>query len=132
MEIFKEFTLETATGSQGSEGTQVSPAPWPLLPRGGPRAWGGRYDTGWVMDSADFKAAFQPVHDQLHHQYLNGIERLENPTSENLARWIWRRLQHGLPTFSKLIVRETCTSGCIYRGEDSPKERRITPLAPGE
>ena len=41
---------------------------------------------------------------------------LENPTSENLARWIWQRLADSLP-LATVVVRETCTSGVIYRGE---------------
>jgi len=49
---------------------------------------------------------------------LYDIEGLENPTSEQLARWIWQRLAPGLPSLSQVTVRETCTSGCIYRGED--------------
>lgn len=73
--------------------------------------------TGWVMDFADLRAAFQPIHDQLDHRYLNEIEGLDNPTSENLARWIWRALQPRLPQLSRIIIRETCTSGCIYEGE---------------
>jgi 6-pyruvoyltetrahydropterin/6-carboxytetrahydropterin synthase len=73
-------------------------------------------ETGWVMDFTDIKAAFQPIHDQLDHHYLNEVEGLENPTSENLARWIWERLLPALPGLSKIVVRETCTSGCIYSG----------------
>lgn len=72
---------------------------------------------GWVMDFADLKAAFDPLFRELDHSYLNDIKGLENPTSENLARWIWRRLKPGLPSLSKVVVAETCTSGCIYRGE---------------
>lgn len=75
-------------------------------------------ETGWVMDFGDIKKAFQPFYDQLDHQYLNEIEGLSNPTSENLARWIWRQLQPALPGLCEIVVRETCTSGCIYRGED--------------
>ena len=75
-------------------------------------------DTGWVMDFADIKAAVDPIHRQLDHYYLNEIEGLENPTSENLARWIWRRLKPALPLLSKLVVHETCTSKVIYRGEE--------------
>jgi len=48
---------------------------------------------------------------------LNEIAGLENPTSENLARWIWQRLKPSLPGLSSIVIRETCTSGCIYRGE---------------
>lgn len=75
-------------------------------------------DTGWVMDFADVKAAFQPLLDQLDHYYLNEVEGLENPTSENIARWIWRRLRPRLPQLSQVVVHETCTSGCVYHGED--------------
>ena len=53
---------------------------------------------------------------QLDHRYLNEVEGLANPTSENLARWIWDRLIDLLP-LSEVLVRETCTSGCVYRGE---------------
>ena len=73
---------------------------------------------GWVMDFADVKAAFRPLHDALDHRYLNEIPGLENPTSENLARWIWERLLPALPGLRKVVVRETCTSGCVYRGGD--------------
>ena len=75
-------------------------------------------ETGWVMDFAELKTAFAPVYDQLDHRYLNDIEGLENPTSENLARWIWRALATRLPGLSEIEVSETCSTGCIYRGED--------------
>jgi 6-pyruvoyltetrahydropterin/6-carboxytetrahydropterin synthase len=74
-------------------------------------------DVGWVVDFADIKGKFQPLYDRLDHRYLNEIEGLENPTSENLARWIWRRLKPSLPILSKVVIRETCTSGVVYRGE---------------
>ena len=74
-------------------------------------------DTGWVMDFADLKRAFQPLFDQLDHHCLNEIDGLENPTSENLACWIWTRLQPALPGLSKIVIQETCTSGCVYEGE---------------
>ncbi|MDF1504129.1 6-carboxytetrahydropterin synthase QueD [Roseisolibacter sp. H3M3-2] len=72
---------------------------------------------GWVMDFADLKAAWRPLDDALDHRYLNDIPGLENPTSEVLARWIWQRLTPVLPGLSEVVVRETCTSGCRYRGE---------------
>ena len=75
-------------------------------------------ETGWVVDFADIKQAFAPLHKQLDHSYLNEIEGLSNPTSEVLARWIWNKLLPALPGLCKVVVRETCTSGCIYRGED--------------
>jgi 6-pyruvoyltetrahydropterin/6-carboxytetrahydropterin synthase len=74
--------------------------------------------SGWIMDFAEITRAFQPLYDQLDHHYLNEIEGLENPTSENLARWVWRRLKPALPLLSQVVVQETCTAGCVYCGED--------------
>lgn len=73
--------------------------------------------SGWIMDFADIKSVFKPMYEQLDHNYLNEIEGLENPTSENLARWIWNGLEQALPGLSRIVVRETCTSGCVYVGE---------------
>jgi 6-pyruvoyltetrahydropterin/6-carboxytetrahydropterin synthase len=70
------------------------------------------------MDFADLKASVKPIIDELDHYYLNDIAGLENPTSEVIARWIWRRLVPTLAGLSQIVVRETCTSGCVYRGED--------------
>ncbi len=74
--------------------------------------------TGWVMDFSDIAAAFEPILALLDHKHLNSIEGLENPTSENLCRWIWGRLKPSLPALSKIVVQESPESGCIYRGED--------------
>jgi 6-pyruvoyltetrahydropterin/6-carboxytetrahydropterin synthase len=118
MEIFREFTFDAAHRLPNvPEGHKCS------------RLHGHTYRveihvsgpvdeyTGWVVDFGDIKAAFKPLIDQLDHYYLNEVEGLKNPTSENLAHWIWQRLSAALP-LSKIVVRETCTSGCVYRGED--------------
>jgi 6-pyruvoyltetrahydropterin/6-carboxytetrahydropterin synthase len=118
MDIFKVFTLEAAHrlpkvppghkcarlhGHSFRVEVHVSGSPDP--------------ETGWLMDFADIKAAFQPIYERLDHHYLNEIPGLENPTSEQLAIWIWRELKPSLPELSELVVHETCTSGCRYRGE---------------
>lgn len=74
-------------------------------------------DTGWIMDFSDLKAIFKPIYDRLDHYYLNDIEGLENPTSEVLAKWIWNQLKPELSLLTEIEIKETCTSGCIYRGE---------------
>ncbi len=83
-------------------------------------------EKGWIVDFGDIKECWKPLHKLLDHNYLNEIEGLENPTSENIARWIWSKLSQPIrmidPTnvakarLSKLIVRETCTSGAIFTG----------------
>jgi 6-pyruvoyltetrahydropterin/6-carboxytetrahydropterin synthase len=117
MEIFREFTFEAAHRL-------------PAVPAGHKcaRLHGHSYrfeihvsgevqaDTDWVMDFADIAATVRPVRDELDHRYLNELPGLENPTSEVLARWIWQRLAVNLP-LSAVVVRETCTSGCVFRGE---------------
>lgn len=72
--------------------------------------------TGWLMDFADLKKAWEPLHDILDHRYLNEIPGLENPTSEVMAGWIWAKLRPGLPELSSISVLETCTAGCVYHG----------------
>jgi 6-pyruvoyltetrahydropterin/6-carboxytetrahydropterin synthase len=73
--------------------------------------------SGWVMDFADLKRAFAPTFDQLDHHYLNDIPGLDNPTSENLARWIWGQVRPVVPGLARVVVHETCTSGCSYSGD---------------
>jgi len=72
--------------------------------------------TGWVMDFADISKAFKPLFECLDHHYLNDINGLENPTSENLAKWIWQKLESSLPLLTSVVIKETCTAGCIYTG----------------
>lgn len=74
-------------------------------------------ESGWVCDYADISAACEPLRDELDHRYLNEVVGLANPTSEVIARWIWKRLADVLPGLTMVEVRETCTSGCRYRGD---------------
>lgn len=117
MEIFKEFTFEAAhrlphvpsdhkCGRLHGHSYRVAVHV------------GGDIDeeAGWIIDFAGIGCAFEPVLARLDHYYLNDIEGLENPTSECLAAWIWERLSPTLPGLSQIVVRETCSSGCVYRG----------------
>ncbi len=74
-------------------------------------------ELGWVMDYAEISKAFRPLWEKLDHYYLNEIEGLENPTSENIAIWIWKHLEPNLPLLTEVVVAETCTVRCIYRGK---------------
>jgi 6-pyruvoyltetrahydropterin/6-carboxytetrahydropterin synthase len=72
--------------------------------------------TGWFVDYAVIDDAWAPLHEQLDHRYLNEVVGLENPTSENLARWVWERLQPVLPMLARITVFETCDCRCEYEG----------------
>lgn len=74
-------------------------------------------ELGWLVDFADIADACEPTRRLLDHYYLNEIEGLENPTSEVLAQWLWKRIKRSLPMLSRIEVCETCTSGCVYRGD---------------
>ena len=73
--------------------------------------------TGWIRDFSEIKAIFKPLYERLDHNYLNDLPGLDNPTSENLAKWIWLELKPLLPELSRIRIHETCTSGCEYRGD---------------
>ena len=117
-EIFKEFTFEAAhrlphvpeghkCGRLHGHSFRVAPhVAGPVEP-----------ESGWLMDFAELKERFESLHGRLDHHYLNEIEGLDNPTSENIARWIWEQLKPIVPQLSQVVVQETCTSGTIYRGE---------------
>jgi 6-pyruvoyltetrahydropterin/6-carboxytetrahydropterin synthase len=72
---------------------------------------------GWVIDFAEIKSVWKPLEKQLDHYVLNDIEGLDNPTAENIAIWIWRRVKPQIPYLSKVVVRENPNNGVIYRGE---------------
>ena len=73
--------------------------------------------TGFVLDFSNIDAAFKPIHDQIDHTYLNKIDGLDNPSSENLCKWIWAEIIPSLPGLSQIEIKETDSTGCIYKGE---------------
>jgi 6-pyruvoyltetrahydropterin/6-carboxytetrahydropterin synthase len=73
---------------------------------------------GYLIDYGDIKVAAQPIVKRLDHYYLNEIEGLSNPTSEVLAKWIYDQLKASLPELTSIVVHETCTSSCEYRGRE--------------
>src|SRR6476469_3723993 len=76
MEVFRSFTIEAAH--------QL-----PNVPDAHPCA--RVHGHSFVIDFAEIIDAFRPLSEQLDHRLLNDVEGLANPTSENLAIWIWDR-----------------------------------------
>jgi 6-pyruvoyltetrahydropterin/6-carboxytetrahydropterin synthase len=120
MEIFKEFTFEAAhrlpNVPEGHKCARIHGHSFhvTIFARGAVAD-----DTGWVMDFAELKEKFDPILKMLDHYYLNDIEGLDNPTSENIARWIWQKLDPTLPLLNRIQIKETCTSGCIFYGNET-------------
>lgn len=70
-----------------------------------------------VEDTASLTPNLQTIYDTLDHKCLNDITGLENPTSEEVSRWIWNELKPVRSDLKTVIVAETCTARCIYHGE---------------
>jgi 6-pyruvoyltetrahydropterin/6-carboxytetrahydropterin synthase len=118
MELYKEFTFDSAHFLPNvPEGHQCA------------RMHGHTYyvkiildgpldsHLGWVVDFADVKKAWEPLKKILDHHLLNEIPGLENPTAEHIAVWIWDKLKPSLPLLSAIELKETPTTGIIYRGK---------------
>jgi 6-pyruvoyltetrahydropterin/6-carboxytetrahydropterin synthase len=117
MEIYKEFSLEAAHRlPRVPEGHKCARLHGHSF-RVAVHVSGPLDERGWVMDYARIAEAFEPLREILDHNYLNDVAGLENPTTEELARWIWQRLRPALPELSKLVLNETCSSGCVYIGD---------------
>jgi 6-pyruvoyltetrahydropterin/6-carboxytetrahydropterin synthase len=117
MEIFKEFSVESAhflpNAPEGHKCRRLHGHSFKievyLSGEVGP-------ETGWIVDFGDISKAFAPLHAKIDHNLLNEVDGLSNPTSENISIWLWERLKPMLPNLSKVVVHETCTSGCVYVG----------------
>jgi 6-pyruvoyltetrahydropterin/6-carboxytetrahydropterin synthase len=73
-------------------------------------------NTGWFIDYGELDAVWLPLYERLDHHYLNEIEGLDNPTSENLAHWLWQQMKPALPSLTRITVFETCDARCEYEG----------------
>ncbi len=122
MEIFREFTFEAAHRL-------------PNVPAGHKcaRLHGHSYRvevhvagpvgaaTGWVMDFGDMADACASAPRPARPLLPQRDPRPGEPDQRVLARWIWDRLAPVLSgtgaALSAVVVRETCTSGCVYRGD---------------
>ncbi len=74
-------------------------------------------EMGWLYDHSLLSRAMDPICDRLDHQYLNDIPGLENPTVENLAGWLWAQLKPQCPGLCEIVIQETPTARCTYRGQ---------------
>jgi 6-pyruvoyltetrahydropterin/6-carboxytetrahydropterin synthase len=76
--------------------------------------------TGIVLDYYDILEAWRPVHEALDHRDLNTVEGLGLPTTENIAAYIWRKMEGALaaPThkLTKLTIYEGDTDYCEFYG----------------
>ena len=72
--------------------------------------------SGMALDFADLKRVVtRDVVELVDHLNLN--DRIDNPTAERVAEWIWGRLAPGLPGLVEIELHETRSCSVVYRGE---------------
>src|SRR3954454_24084073 len=58
---------------------------------------------GWSHKLYEVEATVAATKQQLDHGYLNDIAGLAVPPLENVARWIWHRLDNELPGLDRVL-----------------------------
>jgi 6-pyruvoyltetrahydropterin/6-carboxytetrahydropterin synthase len=74
---------------------------------------------GWSHDLRDVEPVIEAVRQELDHKYLNDVPGLSMPSLENVARWLWNRLEGRLEGLDRVMVRRGTdgnAEGCTYRG----------------
>jgi 6-pyruvoyltetrahydropterin/6-carboxytetrahydropterin synthase len=72
--------------------------------------------SGWFIDFTDVSDVCKGLHRDLDHRCLNDV--LPNPTSENLAIWIWNKVVDKFDgKLYSISVSETCSSRVLYKGK---------------
>ncbi len=75
--------------------------------------------TGMIVDLGVFEQKMAEVQKTLDHKLLDRIKPLGAPTLENLARYIWDRVQHAGRVTRVSVHRDSCNESCTYFGPQS-------------
>ena len=71
--------------------------------------------TGMVLDLRALDRRMAPLIETLDHHYLNDVEGLEQPTMENIACWLARRIDASPARLVAVCVRESERSRAVFR-----------------
>ena len=71
---------------------------------------------GMVLDFKYLKKKLNTVLEQMDHKYLNKLAYFKevNPTSENIAKYIYKKLKFQIPLLNCVTVWENSTSSATY------------------
>lgn len=74
--------------------------------------------TGMIVDLGQLEAAMASARDELDHRFLDEVPDLGPATMENLAVWVWRKLQPHCPGLARVAIhRDASGESCAYLGE---------------
>jgi 6-pyruvoyltetrahydropterin/6-carboxytetrahydropterin synthase len=108
IETFSEFTFEAAHRLPPYSGLHGHSFMVEVVVAGPPDA-----EFGWAVSLTELEPHIEALRLDLDHKYLNEIDGLEVPSLENVAAWIWRRLDPIVPGLDRVVVRR----GIAGRGE---------------
>jgi len=106
IEVFKEFTFEAAHRIAPYSGVHGHSFCVEIVLRGCSDP-----EFGWVTSLSEVEPRVQEVQKALDHKFLNELDGLDVPSLENVARWIWHRLD--FPELHRIMVRR----GHVGHGE---------------
>jgi len=116
-ELTKSFRFEAAHSlggtTLGAAGEEIHGHSYraEVTIRGEPRP-----ETGMIVDAGVLDRDIADVRRALDHKFLNRIEALGKPTLENLARFIWDRVQTAGKVTRVTVYRDSCNEACSYFG----------------
>ena len=71
-------------------------------------------EIGWVRDYNEISQIALKTLVLIDHQVLNEVQGLQNPTSENLAVWIYNKIKQDLPELYQISIQETSSTECTF------------------
>ena len=114
IETFREFTFEAAHQLPPYSGLHGHSFMVEVVVTGP-----SNVEFGWAASLTDLEPHIEALRGELDHKYLNEIDGLEVPSLENVAAWIWRRLEQVVPGLDRIVVRRGIVGrgeGCTFRG----------------
>lgn len=72
---------------------------------------------GWSHNLYEVEKSIDKVRLRVDHTYLNDIPGLENPSLENVAKWLWQALGQEIQGLDRIVVRrgpDGQAEGCTY------------------
>jgi 6-pyruvoyltetrahydropterin/6-carboxytetrahydropterin synthase len=75
--------------------------------------------TGMLIDLSLLERSLEEARDGLDHRFLDAINDLGPATMENLAAWIWRKVETVCPNLWRVTVRrDSDTGACSFFGKE--------------
>ena len=110
MKVFKRFTIDAAhrlPDKPELHGHSYKVEAW----------FEGPVVDGYVIRESELSELVNRVQGKLDHKYLNDV--IPNPTSENIAKFLWDEFAATRRIVKVVVYRESCEMGVEYIGESN-------------